>query len=124
MKRLILLTLLSLFVMAGNAFAQETINLTVPIARASITSYMPVSLSLTISPSPHITVQIRGTDGVVQTFDYPCDSPCVNSTPASVTTLINQLNNANLTTRSMFRRIFDRLLLDFPQRFVGGATVP
>lgn len=62
MKRCALLLLVLSLLRVATAQAQETINLTVPIARASITSYTPVSLDLRLSPVPHITVEIRGTD--------------------------------------------------------------
>lgn len=122
MKRIVLvLCLLSLPVLAS---AQETINLTTPIARANITNYTPRMLHIQLSPFPQIIVVIVDTAGTEMSFSYPCDSPCVNSTPASVTALITALNTANLTTRSLWRRVFDRLVLDFPARFAGGATVP
>lgn len=123
MKRIAsLLLFLVLFTPSWGA-AQETINLTAPIVRANIGAYTPRSLFISLSP-PRIQVSIADADGSVLVFDYPCASPCVNNTPASVTTLINALNTANLTTRSLWRRIFDRLILDFPTRFAGGATVP
>ena len=103
--------------------AQETIILTSPIVRPNITTYTPVSLHINVSP-PSIVITIASAEGLQPAFVYPCDLPCVNSTPASVTALIVALNTANLTTRSLWRRIFDRLVLDFPSRFVGGATVP
>jgi hypothetical protein len=40
-----------------------------------------------------------------------------------VQTLIESLNTANLSTRSLWRRVFDKLVADFPSRFTGGATV-
>jgi hypothetical protein len=121
MKRCILLLA---FVLTSTASAQEAINLTVPITQPSIANYTPGSLFLQLVPDPRITVTIIGTDGKGQVFEYPCATPCANDTPAKVATLIGQLNTVNLTTRSLWKRIFDRLVLDFPTRFPGGATVP
>lgn len=101
--------------------AQEAISLTTPIAKPSIAGYTPVSLQIVVSP-PQIIVRIAASDSTLETFEYPCATPCANDTQAKVATLINALNTANLTTRSLWRRVFDRLLLDFPLRFPGGAT--
>lgn len=104
--------------------AQESIALTAPIAQPSIASYTPQSLSIQLKPEAHITIVISdNTSGRAETFEYPCAAPCSFTTLAQVTTLITQLNTMNLTTRSLWRRVFDRLLLDFPSRFPGGATV-
>lgn len=119
-KRLFVVILL----MGGVVSAQEGISLTVPIVRPSITLYDPGSLYIDVNPVPRITVIIvNSASGVRETFSYPCPLPCSFNTDSQVATLITQLNTANLTTRSLWRRVFDRLLLDYPSRFVGGATV-
>lgn len=120
-KRLLVIVALVLSPLAAQA--QEAIALTTPVAQPSIANYTPGSLHIELLPTPRIVVTIVGTDGRGQIFEYPCASPCVNNTPASVSALITALNTANLTTRSLWRRVFDRLLLDFPARFAGGATV-
>lgn len=122
-RRTVLGGLLAVLVSVPLASAQETITLTVPVARAALATYTPVSLTLDLG-APHIRVVIQGSDGVTLVFEYPCASPCANDTPARVTTLIGNLNTANLTTRSLWRRVMDRLILDFPTRFPGAATVP
>jgi hypothetical protein len=116
------LSLLLLLLGAVPARAQEAIALTVPVTRVSIANYTPGTLFLDIR-TPRIIVQLVNTAGDIQEFVYPCAAPCAFATPASVTTMITALNTANLSTRSLWRRVFDRLVLDFPARFVGGATV-
>ena len=102
----------------------ETITRTVPLpAKAAIADYTPASLTITLVPSPTIQAVLIATDGSMVTFSYPCSKPSLYSTPAQVGTLIQALNTANLSTRSLWRRLFDRLIADFPERFVGGATV-
>ena len=122
--RQMLLAALVAFGMASSTMAQESITLTTPIAaKPAIANYTPGSLTLALVPSPTITVVVFATDGTTATFTYPCSVPCAFTTPAQVATMITTLNTANLTTRSLWRRIFDRLILDFPTRFVGGAAV-
>lgn len=119
--RLILLAVLGF---APALVAQEAISLTTPIARPAIAAYAPGELTIALLPVPRISVTIVHTaSGTAETFSYPCAPPCAFSTDAQVATLIGQLNTVNLTTRSLWRRIFDRLVLDFPARFPGGATV-
>jgi hypothetical protein len=116
--------ILALFLLPRDLVAQEAITLTTPIARPSINTYAPAELNIQVLPVPRITVIIvHVASGVREAFSYPCPPPCVNSTDAQVSTLITALNTANLSTRSLWRRVFDRLVLDFPTRFVGGATV-
>jgi len=104
--------------------AQEAITLTTPIANPAKSTYEPVRLALSVLPQPMVQVTIRANDGVEETFMYPCKpGECSTDTPGEVTTLITALNTANLTTRSLWRRVFDRLVADFPSRFPGGATV-
>jgi hypothetical protein len=101
--------------------AQEGINLTVPV---SIANYVPQRLDIRVQPVPSVTVElVHLASGKVETFVYPCAPPCAFSTEAQVTSLISTLNTANLSTRSLWRRTFDRLVIDFPSRFSGGASV-
>ena len=116
---------LALLLLTATSFAQEVITLTTPIAaKPAIANYTPGSLTITLVPSASIVAVLIGTDGVPKSFTYPCAPPCAYDTPAKVATLIGQLNTVNLATRSLWRRLFDRLVLDFPTEFVGGATVP
>lgn len=103
---------------------QEAVSLTTPIAQLSISSYAPGSLFIQVSPTPRVVVTLVGTDGRGLVFEYPCTNGCTSTdTTGEVTTLISALNVANLSTRSLWRRVFDRLVTDFPERFPGGATV-
>jgi len=101
----------------------EAIALTTPIATPAISGYAPASIAITLLPSPAITVTLVGTNGGLEFFQYPSPAGTAMDTPAAVLGMIQALNTANLSTRSLWRRVFDRLLLDFPSRFVGGATV-
>lgn len=124
-------TMLLLLLTAAPAFAQEGIRLNTPI---TYTAPPPRSVlvierfSIELVPSAKIIVRLVG-DG--EDFVYPCTpttppekpNPCTTDTPAKVATLITALNSANLSTRTLQRRILDRLIADFPARFVGGAVV-
>lgn len=104
----------------------EIINLGTPIVPPTpptISSYRPGSLSITVEPTPAIVVGLLDVNDVVQVFAYPDPSVLAYDTPAKVLTLITALNTANLSTRSLWRRVFDRLVADFPTRFSGGGTV-
>ena len=115
------------------AFAQEAkVHLTTPITQptTAVSDYLPVSMLIQVRPTPAIVVRIQGTDGRIETFNYPCPvvtppavQVCTYDTDAEVLGLINALNTVNLSTRSLWRRVLDRLLLDFAPFFVGGATV-
>jgi len=120
----LLLAALFVLLLAPATFAQEAIALTTPLTRSSIASYTPAALHIRLVPSPRITVEIIDVASqATLIFNYPCPAPCAFSTNAQVTALITTLNTVNLTTRSLWRRVFDRLVIDFPASFVGGATV-
>jgi len=122
MRYLMLVTLLLIAVPV--AAQEEAITLSTPLpAKLAITDYRPLALTITVRPVPSIVVTVQATDETLSTFVYPCGEPCAFDTEAKVRTLITAFNGANLATRSLWRRIFDRLLLDFPERFPGGATV-
>ena len=75
-----------------------------------------------VSPSAEINVSILSNIGAVESFAYPAAGTSYD-TSSAVLTLIGNLNTANLSTRSLWKRVFDRLVADFPSRFNGGATV-
>ena len=113
-----------------SVWAQEAIVLTTPIVTTTTkTQLLPVSLEIRVRPTPRIlvTLVVANTEEV---FAYPCSpfpsgppNPCTIDTEAEVLTLMTALNTANLSTRSLWHRVMDRLILDFPSRFPGGATV-
>lgn len=122
------------------AFAQAngSISLNTPqtfTAPPSISSYTPSALHIDRTPQPKIYVRIVSNDANAQQliFTYPDDCQpippsitpvCSNlDTDSEVLALIDALNTVNLTTRSLWRRVFDRLVADFPSKFPGGAVV-
>ena len=101
----------------------ELITLNTPISAPGITNYAPGSLFIALVPSATVVVTLIASNGVVEVFQYPSPAGSAMDTTAAVAAMIQTLNTANLSTRSLWRRVFDRLLLDFPSRFVGGAVV-
>lgn len=130
-NRLLLAAIAALITMPAPARAQEAIALTVAKTTPNVTSYAPKSILIdATAPLIVVTVIASGT-GQIEDFRYPCtttpgaETTCTSAdTPAEVSTLITGLNTANLTIRSLWRRVFDRLCSDFPARFPGGCTVP
>ena len=125
MRYATLFALVLVLIASAQLSAQEAaIQLTTPRpAKPAIADYRPQSLTITVSPAVSIVVALLATDDTSHVFVYPCGPPCPFDTEAKVRTLIGTLNTVNLSTRSLWRRIFDRLLLDFPERFPGGAIV-
>ena len=123
--------ILSLILLTNVTLMGQSISLGKPIITPSLTEYNPGRLVLELLPQPRIEVVIVSVTGRQEVFNYPCQpttpplpaNPCTTDTLAEVQTLINALNTANLTTRNLWRRVFDRLVLDFPSRFPDGATV-
>jgi len=126
MRTLILLLVLLL---PAPTTAQEAITLTKPVVTTTtLTGWAPKSLLITVSPTPTIEIVLIDSLGADMRFRYPCPiappvDTCAVTTNAQVQTIITTLNTANLATRSLWRRIMDRLVADFPARFPGGATV-
>lgn len=99
----------------------DTITLTTPIARPSVTGFTPGSLYLGYAEG-RIFVTLIGSDGQSEVFEYPAPGT-PRDTPAKVRTLIQTLSTTNLATRSLWQLVMDKLTVDFPTRFPGGATV-
>jgi len=96
--------------------AQERITLTTPKPLpAQVVGYTVSSLLLKWEPTPQIVVTLKGEDGTYTDQVYE---------GATATTLMVALNKANLSTRSLNQRIFDRLIAD--GRIVGtvAGSVP
>jgi len=86
------------------AFAQERLALTTPKPLPTqVTGYSVSALLLKWEPTPQIVITLKGEDGLYTEQVY-------EGTVA--TTLMVGLNKANLTTRSLVQRIFDRLIAD------------
>lgn len=133
-----------LILIAAPVFAQGgAIGIGTPItfvAPATITGYDLDELSLHPGAGASIRVVLvaKEQSGIKLTFEYPrdCGSFGANAqgvpnpptcpgrdTSAEIDSLLTALNTVNLTTRSLWRRIFDNLCADFPSRFPGGCTV-
>ena len=129
---LFILPILMLGLLEGQEAISLTVTKTFPTP-TSITAYQPASLLIELNPVPRIVVYLSANGDRQDPFIYPDHClpippsvvpVCPNlDTDSEVATLIGQLNNINLSTRSLWRRLFDRLVADFPARFVGGATV-
>ena len=112
-------TLLALVVFAGFALgltAQERLTLTTPIPPpAQVVGYTVSSLLLKWEPTPQIVVTLKGEDGKYTDQVYE---------GATATTLMIGLNKANLSTRSLNQRIFDRLIADGRISGTVAGSVP
>jgi len=93
-------------------FAQEKLTLTTPIS-VSKTGWDITSMFIDVQGS-RIIVSLLSNNGevLVKTYD-------ASTTPTGAF-LISNLNTANLTTRSLLQRVFDRLITD--GAFVGTVT--
>lgn len=115
--------LITVFLLAIPILAQDKITLNTPVPQVTIASYTPSTLVIQVNP-PRIRVVIVDIANNELIFEYPCNNKCAaESTPAQVTVMITALNTANLSTRSLWKRVFDRLIVDFPEKFPGGADV-
>lgn len=127
-----------------NEQANGSISLGTPVtfsAPATISAYEPVELVIRRLPVATISVTIQSTTDPSRTlsFEYPRDcgsfgasgNPPVPNPPvcpnrdssSEILALIDTLNTVNLSTRSLWRRVFDNLCADFPSKFPGGCTV-
>jgi len=129
MNTLLRLGVFLLLLCMTTGHAQEAITLTKPVVTTTtLSGWTPKSLTITVQPTPTIEVVLVDSQGLDARFRYPCpiapsEEVCSVTTNVQVTAMITTLNTANLTTRSLWRRVFDRLVADFPARFPGGATV-
>lgn len=111
MKRTIL-TLLAIALLTIPAVSQERVTLTTPKPLpVQVVGYTVAALHLNWEPTPQIVVRLRATDGTYSDQVYE---------GATATTLMIALNKANLSTRSLNQRIFDRLIAD--GRIVGAVA--
>jgi hypothetical protein len=98
----------------------ERIDLTVPVSK-QILNWTVARLGLVWSPFAYIDIGLVGSDGTKLDFHY-ADDPDAGTTVA--TTLLKFLNTANLSTKSLHRRILERLIADNPglAGTIGGAA--
>lgn len=106
---------MTLLLLASVGWSQERLTLTTPIARPSQTQYRLSSLFLDWDHA-EITVTLTGQQaGDVITRRYQ---------GATATAFMVALNKANLATRSLSQRIFDRLIADAVLAGSVTGTVP
>lgn len=123
MKARILLALIMLLTVGTGA--QERITLTTPITRPSVPEYRLRALTLYVGDAG-TTVDDRvdvDLDPIQATSGSPDDVLPTRRESyggATANTIILQINKANLTTRSLQQRIFDRLIAD--GRLAGTVT--
>lgn len=100
----------------------EDLILTTPeiVPQVTTTSYRVVGLSLDWERTT-IVIRVRGSNGEVKTFVYGGSDP---STPQAAkdkaTALMIALNKANLSVKSLQRRVLEQLATD--GLLVGGVT--
>lgn len=80
----------------------EIITLSSPIVPPTLTTYRVGMLTLDWDAAS-ITIRLQGTNGEVTTQGY---------SGATATTLMNQLNVANLSATSLHKRVIQRLVSD------------
>lgn len=112
------------FIILAARIDSQKIQLTTPVNQPSINDYDPGSILLQVRPVPRIEVIIINNAGQDINFNYPCPiNSCQYDTEPEVLTLINTIGSLNLSTRNLWLRTFDRLVIDFPSRFPGAVTV-
>lgn len=91
----------------------EQLDLTTPIAKPSVAAYTIASLFLDWLGS-RIVISIIGSDGTGFVAEY---------SGAAAVTLMTALNSANLSVKSLYRRILEKLVLDgkLPAGSVSGT---
>lgn len=100
--------------LAAGVWAQERVDLTTPIVQPSIVSYTVASLFLDWDGAA-IRIIVKGNDGSRVAIEY---------SGTEATTLMVALNKANLSTRSLHRRILDRLVADGKVAGTVAGSVP
>jgi hypothetical protein len=106
MKRGVLtLGLLMLGLLAGAAFAQESVSLTVPIVKTATSSCALDVLTLDVTRSAiFATLRCNNGDVVQKTYDG-------GTTPTGAS-LLTTLNRSNFTTNSLIKAVYTRLIAD------------
>lgn len=94
----------------------EQLDLTTPETK-TIIHWRVIRLELVWGPPATIDIGLVGSNGTRRDFRYSDEE---GGTTAS--TLIRQLNTANLSARSLQRRILERLQVDFPGQLAGTIS--
>ena len=87
----------------------EILNLTTPMTGPTVTTYRVAKLHLDWLPEPRIEIRLKGSDGSFKLYTYDDES-----TPTA-TSLITTLNTANLSVKSLHKRVLERIELDFAE---------
>ena len=102
------LLVFALLVCCGSfAIAKEEIALSTPTTPSPITSWKVVRIVLQTEPDALIQIKVVGSNGTFKDYEYNT----INDDPL---TKIKVLNKANLSTKSLERRILEQLQSDFP----------
>jgi hypothetical protein len=113
-----LLILFAFLLLSPSVFlAQEALTLTTPVTKPSLTVWHVARLTLDWDANT-VIVQLKGNNGEDLAKSYDATT---NPTGA---VLMVGLNKANLTTRSLNQRIFDRLVADGVVVGAVTGTVP
>lgn len=104
MKRLILVVVLC--ALAGGASAQEKLTLATPIAKS--TTEWSIRFFTVEVEAGRIVIGLKDNNGETKRVEYPN----ATTNAAATVTLITALNTADLSVKSLRRRILERLQAD------------
>ena len=102
MKKIIL-SICLILIFAFSVQAAEQVNLTVPITKPAINSYKIDSIVLNVTGATITITLIDPVSGEKPVFSYY---------GATATALMNVLNKTDLSTKSLQKRIFEKLIAD------------
>lgn len=103
--RTVLITMTLLLALPACAAADEILTLAAPVVKPSLTGYVLRTLTLNRSPGSESVSVSLVSPATGDTFVYTW-------TGATARALITGLNTANLSTKSLARRIHERLIAD------------
>ncbi len=98
----------------------EDLTLTTPITRPAVTAFRVTRLELQWGPDAHIGIHLVDPNGVRKTCGYN-DSGAGGRPVNEATILMTALNKANLSVKSLHKRILERVAVDFPE-LAGSVT--
>lgn len=96
----------------------EWIDLTTPVDRPSQTAWS-LSLVTIRVPEREIVVELVGTNGERLIAHYPTPAPADHPEQPTGADLLTALNTADLTSTSLVKRVFARLIAD---GYVSGTV--